>query len=142
MRKAIVLLMALLAMVPSALMADGAEGRGEFWYVPKAVQHPESADSFNNLPVFTEEPDLIGQKVFRGINVASGATVTKDILLKESNVIDITEYGAEAGFEADAVKNTEAINKAMEDLSAMGGGTVIVPDGPWRASGSRWRQLS
>ena len=129
MRKAIVLLMALLAIVPSALMADGAEGRGEFWYVPKAVQHPENADSFNNLPVFTEEPDLIGQKVFRGINVASGATVTKDILLKESNVIDITEYGAEAGFEADAVKNTEAINKAMEDLSAMGGGTVIVPDG-------------
>ena len=46
MRKAIVLLMALLAIVPSALMADGAEGRGEFWYVPKAVQHPENADSF------------------------------------------------------------------------------------------------
>lgn len=103
--------------------------RGEFWYIPQSVQHPENAETFNNLPVYTTEPAILGEKVFHGINVASGATVTKEILLKENNVIDITSYGAEAGFEADAVKNTDAINKAMEDLSAQGGGTVIVPDG-------------
>ena len=129
MKKAFVFLMVLLSVFSSVLMADGSEGRGEFWYIPKTIQHPETADSFNNLPVFTEDPELLGEKVFKGINVASGATVTKEILLKENNVIDITEYGAEAGFDGDAVKNTDAINKAMEDLSAMGGGTVIVPDG-------------
>ncbi len=109
------------------------EGAGVFDYVPRdGVQHPETAAEFNNIPTFTSLPSIIGEKVYKGINVATGASVTKDALLKEENSVDITAYGAVAGYDADAVKNTEAINKAIEDMSAAGGGTVIVPDGIYK----------
>ena len=131
MKRIVALAMVLLILAPvfAADNANADNGRGEFWYVPQTVQHPESATSFNNIPVYTDIPEIIGEKTFKGINVATGTTVTKEELLKEDVIIDITDYGAEAGFEADAVKNTEAINKAMAALSAAGGGTVLVPDG-------------
>jgi len=44
---------------------------------------------------------------------------------KQVNIID---FGAKDGGE---VKNTFAINKAIEELSANGGGTVIIPKGSW-----------
>lgn len=109
------------------------EGAGVFAYVPRdGVQHPESAVEFNNIPVFTEEPAILGESVYKGINVATGASVTKEDLLKEDVMVSITEYGAEEGYDSDAVKNTDAINKAIADLSAAGGGTVVVPDGIWK----------
>ncbi|WP_297088094.1 glycoside hydrolase family 28 protein [uncultured Draconibacterium sp.] len=40
----------------------------------------------------------------------------------------ITDFGAQSG---GTVKNTEAINKAINDLSEKGGGKVIVPAGKW-----------
>ena len=129
MKKMFVLFMVLLLSLPFSLMADWDPGRAEFAYVPKAIQHPEEATTFNNIPVYTEEPEILGEKVFRGINVASGATITKEELLKEDKMVSITDYGAEAGFDADAVKNTDAINRAIKELSEAGGGTVVVPDG-------------
>lgn len=41
---------------------------------------------------------------------------------------NITEFGAEAG---GLVKNTEAINKAIEEVSSKGGGKVIISRGIW-----------
>jgi polygalacturonase len=40
----------------------------------------------------------------------------------------ITDFGAEAG---GLIKNTEAINKAVEEVNSKGGGKVIVPRGIW-----------
>ena len=40
----------------------------------------------------------------------------------------ITDFGAEAG---GLIKNTEAINKAIEEVNSKGGGKVIVPRGIW-----------
>ena len=75
------------------------EGTGVFAYVPRdGVQHPESAVEFNNIPVFTEEPAILGESVYKGINVATGASVTKEDLLKEDVMVSITEYGASAGY--------------------------------------------
>ncbi|MFO7657734.1 MAG: glycoside hydrolase family 28 protein [Bacteroidales bacterium] len=45
-----------------------------------------------------------------------------------ANKISIVDFGAQQGGE---YKNTEAINKAIKQLSASGGGTVIVPKGKW-----------
>ncbi len=42
--------------------------------------------------------------------------------------VSIVDFGAKAGGE---FKNTEAINKAIKQLSESGGGTVIVPSGTW-----------
>lgn len=42
--------------------------------------------------------------------------------------VSIADYGAKPGGE---VMNTEAINKAIKELSAKGGGKVIVPEGKW-----------
>lgn len=42
--------------------------------------------------------------------------------------VRITDFGAEEGGKA---KNTDAINKAIENLSGKGGGKVVVPKGKW-----------
>ena len=42
--------------------------------------------------------------------------------------VNIVDFGAKQGSE---FKNTEAINKAIKQLSASGGGTVMVPSGKW-----------
>ncbi len=44
----------------------------------------------------------------------------------QNNVYDITDYGAVAG---DSVDNAQAIQKAIAECSANGGGTVVVPAG-------------
>jgi len=43
-------------------------------------------------------------------------------------ICDITEYGAE-GHRLQIALNTEAIQKAIDDCAAAGGGTVLVPEG-------------
>ena len=45
-----------------------------------------------------------------------------------SQSVQITDFGA---IEGGKTKNTGAINKAIEELSAKGGGKVIVPKGKW-----------
>ena len=42
--------------------------------------------------------------------------------------VNITDFGAQNGGK---IKNTEAINNAIQQLSESGGGTVIVPQGKW-----------
>lgn len=42
--------------------------------------------------------------------------------------LSIIDFGAEPD---DKVKNTEAIKKAIEKASAMGGGVVVIPEGEW-----------
>lgn len=46
----------------------------------------------------------------------------------------VTDYGAEKG--ANKADNTEAIQKAMDDAAANGGGVVYIPAGKWKVEGT------
>lgn len=83
--------------------------------------------------------NLEGKNEYMGILVATGATVTKEALIKEGRLLDIRECGAvslEGRKDGDedtyAVENTEIINKAIEELSKDGGGTLVIPEGTFR----------
>lgn len=66
-----------------------------------------------------------------GIPRATGATVTKDTLLKEDALFSITDFGAVS--EGGAENNTTAINAAIMAAYEAGGGTVVVPAGDFSA---------
>lgn len=83
--------------------------------------------------------NLEGKNEYMGILVATGATVTKKALMKEGRLLDIRECGAvslESRKNGDddtyAVENTEIINRAIEELSKGGGGTLVIPEGTFR----------
>lgn len=83
--------------------------------------------------------DLEGLTEYNGIKLATGATVTKESLMNETYKVSIEDFGAvaledrEAGDEdTHAIENTEAINKAIQDVAAHGGGTVLFPAGTFR----------
>ncbi len=83
--------------------------------------------------------NLEGKNEYMGILVATGSTVTKEALIKEGRLLDIRECGAvslESRKDGDddtyAVENTEIINKAIEELSKGGGGTLVIPEGTFR----------
>ena len=84
------------------------------------------------LPAFAEKPDsenciISNSKIPR----ATGSTVDKSILLNESRVYVITDFGAVSG--GDPVQNTQAINTAIQTASDAGGGTVVVPQGDFKS---------
>ena len=83
--------------------------------------------------------DLTGLTEYKGIKLATGATVTKESLLKENYKVYIKNFGAvalEDRAQGDigtyAIKNTKAINAAISDVAAHGGGTVVFPAGTFR----------
>jgi len=74
------------------------------------------------------------------IKVATGATVTKEALLKENKTVSILDFGAKAledraagDKDTYAIENTQAINAAIAQLAAQGGGTVLFPAGTFRS---------
>lgn len=83
--------------------------------------------------------DLAGLTEYKGIKLATGATVTRDQLKKENLVVDITLFGAvalenraEGDADTHAIENTQAINAAVKLVASYGGGTVYVPEGTFR----------
>lgn len=84
------------------------------------------------LPAFAEQPDeencIIGNSK---IPRATGSTVDKSVLLNESRLYVITDFGAVSG--GDPVQNTQAINRAIQTASDAGGGTVVVPQGDFKS---------
>lgn len=62
------------------------------------------------------------------VKLATGATITAQMLWKENTYL-ITDFGAER--DGDPVKNTAAINRAIEE-AAKDGGTVVVPAGEFK----------
>lgn len=85
------------------------------------------------VPAFAEQPENENCFIDRSGDIprASGSTVDKGVLLNESRLYSILDYGAKT--EGDAVQNTAAINNAIEAASAAGGGTVIVPEGDFKS---------
>lgn len=63
------------------------------------------------------------------VRQATGATIQAEDLEKERQFY-ITEYGAIQGGEP--VKNTKAINAAIEAAAQVGGGTVVIPNGEFK----------
>ena len=68
--------------------------------------------------------DLTGLTEYNGVKLATGATVTKEALLKEDLKLNILDFGAvalenraEGDTDTHAVENTEAINKAILDAN-------------------------
>ena len=87
------------------------------------------------LPAFAEQPeDENCIKTGLDIPRATGSTVDKGVLLNESRLYSITDFGAVS--EGDPIQNTEAINKAIQTASDAGGGTVVVPAASRAASTS------
>ena len=62
---------------------------------------------------------------------ATGCTISADDLLKTDAVFSILDYGAQK--DGDPVKNTAAINKAINDAASSGGGTVVIPTGSYKS---------
>ena len=84
------------------------------------------------LPAFAEQPeDENCIKTGLDIPRATGSTVDKGVLLNESRLYSITDFGAVS--EGDPIQNTEAINKAIQTASDAGGGTVVVPAGDFKS---------
>ena len=65
-----------------------------------------------------------------GIRRARGAVIGREDLKREDRLFSVTDFGARPG--GDAVKNTGAVNAALEEAFRQGGGTVTVPEGPLR----------
>lgn len=84
------------------------------------------------MPAFAEQPDeencIIGSSK---IPRATGSTVDKSVLLNESRMYVITDFGAVSG--GDPVQNTQAINHAIQTANDAGGGTVVVPQGDFKS---------
>lgn len=93
------------------------------------------------LPAFAAE-DTAEENCFQTLNIprATGSTVDKSVLLNESRLYLITDFGAVS--EGDPVQNTKAINAAIQAASEAGGGTVVVPAGTLRATPSVSRAAS
>lgn len=84
------------------------------------------------LPAFAAE-DTAEENCFQTLNIprATGSTVDKSVLLDESRLYLITDFGAVS--EGDPVQNTKAINAAIQAASQAGGGTVVVPAGDFKS---------
>ena len=84
------------------------------------------------LPAFAAE-DTAEENCFQTLNIprATGSTVDKSVLLDESRLYLITDFGAVS--EGDPVQNTKAINAAIQAASEAGGGTVVVPAGDFKS---------
>lgn len=63
------------------------------------------------------------------VREATGAVIRRENLSKEKEY-DIRNFGAAAG--GKPVSNTQAINRAIEEAAAAGGGTVVVPEGEFK----------
>jgi polygalacturonase len=111
------------------------------WTPERTAFHPESWTEYNGRKMFTEAdiPSFIKNKqtTFNGVTAATGATVTKEELLKEDiskyKIVTIIDapYNATPGARdtRTAWDNTKAIDQALKDVSAAGGGTVKIPKG-------------
>lgn len=82
--------------------------------------------------------DLSGKNEYKGVKLATGATVTKGALAKDDNRVNIEDFGAvalenraEDDEDTHAIENTKAINEAIQSL-AMDGGEILVPAGTFR----------
>ncbi len=82
--------------------------------------------------------DLSGKNEYKGVKLATGATVTKGVLAKDDNRVNIEDFGAvalenraEDDEDTHAIENTKAINEAIQSL-AMDGGEILVPAGTFR----------
>jgi hypothetical protein len=75
------------------------------------------------LPAFAAE-DTAEENCFQTLNIprATGSTVDKSVLLDESRLYLITDFGAVS--EGDPVQNTKAINAAIQAASEAGGVTL------------------
>lgn len=93
------------------------------------------------LPAFAAE-DTAEENCFQTLNIprATGSTVDKSVLLNESRLYLITDFGAVS--EGDPVQNTKAINAAIQAASEAGGGTVVVRQVTLRATPSVSRAAS
>jgi hypothetical protein len=120
-----------LSLGPVVTAAEPVEAPVE-WTSNRTGFHPEKMTKFFGIPLTKTVPDFIrsGQTTFNGVQVATGASVTKEALLKEDRsrytVVVITDepYNAKPGVDnANAVHNTAAINRALQDVS-MGGGVL------------------
>lgn len=71
------------------------------------------------LPAFAAE-DTAEENCFQTLNIprATGSTVDKSVLLNESRLYLITDFGAVS--EGDPVQNTKAINAAIQAASEAG----------------------
>lgn len=86
--------------------------------------------------------DLTGLEEYNGVKLATGADITKADLLSLKKLftrINIESYGAVAledraagDTSTHAIKNTEAINQAIQAAHDKGGATVVVPKGTFR----------
>lgn len=103
-----------------------------------------SIQAENCLPAAADgRVHLEGLEEYQGVKLATGADITKAELLSPKKLLirlDIRSYGAvaledrAAGDESThAIQNTEAINRAIQDANKLGGGTVVVPKGTFRA---------
>ncbi|MDR1650023.1 MAG: right-handed parallel beta-helix repeat-containing protein [Synergistaceae bacterium] len=136
-QKSLFIALALLLSLCSAAIA----GAPVEWTPERTAFHPELWTEYNGRPMYTEKdiPSFITNKqtTFKGVAAATGATVTKEGLLKEDaskyKVVSITDapYNATAGARDtdSAHANTLAINQALLNVSAAGGGTVKIPKG-------------
>lgn len=82
--------------------------------------------------------DLSGKTEYKGVKLATGATVTKGALAKDDNRVSIEDFGAVAlerrtdgDADTHAIENTKAINEAIQSL-AVDGGEIVVPAGTFR----------
>ena len=76
--------------------------------------------------------DLAARKAKQEADVwAQGQAVAQSVLLPVTvdSAFYITDFGASP--KADAVRNAQAINNAIDAANAAGGGKVVVPYGQW-----------
>ena len=101
----------LLSRMPSPSPCDGGH------FVPLS-HHTQG------IPAFAAE-DTAEENCFQTLNIprATGSTVDKSVLLNESRLYLITDFGAVS--EGDPIQNTKAINAAIQAASEAGGGTVF-----------------
>lgn len=92
-----------------------------------------AAMAVTGVPAFAAEETDEENCFPKSLNIprATGSTVDKSILLDETRLYNITDFGAVS--EGDPVQNTTAINNAIQKASEAGGGTVVVPAGDFKS---------
>lgn len=104
---------------------------------PGTTKEVQAKEAKNNIAA--NYVDLTGLTEYNGVKLATGASITKNALLKEKSLFYITDFGAipledraKGDTDTHAIENTEAINKAISNAAAQGGGTVVIPKGTFR----------
>ncbi len=84
------------------------------------------------VPAFADAPEEENCFAAKNSDIprATGCTVDRSVLLNESRLYSILDFGAVSG--GDAVQNATAINNAVMSASKDGGGTVVVPEGDFK----------